>query len=248
MIIFYDLAAKDGIRTWSPNPWKTRYVLNYKKLPYKTVALEYPDLEPEFKKLGIPPSSVNADGSGSYTSPSIIDEDNKVAVTDSYKIAEYLDKTYPATPSVIPPGTEVFQAAFYDQIEEITAPLWPLLLPRVAPKLLNSRSSEYFIRTRSAYFGMPLAHVEPQGELRIEGWKKVEAAFNTISGWMSKGKGPYLMGETVTFSDFVIGGLLEGIKYSFGEESEEWANIMKWNDGKWKAYIGSLEKYSSVEN
>ncbi|KAF5348611.1 hypothetical protein D9756_009572 [Leucocoprinus leucothites] len=248
MITFYDLAAKDGIQTWSPNPWKTRYVLNYKKLPYKTVRLEYPDIESEYKKLGIPPSGINFDGTSLYTSPSIIDEATKTPVTDSYKIAEYLDKAYPNTPPVFPPGTEVFQAAFYDQVNELIGPLWPLLLPRIPRNLLNPPSAEYFTRTRSVLFGMPLSHAEPQGEKKIEAWQRVQVVFEIINGWLSKSSGPYFMGDTVTFSDFVIAALLDGIRICFGEESKEWKNVQTWNDGRWKTFLTSLEKYANVEN
>ncbi|KXN83373.1 hypothetical protein AN958_01510 [Leucoagaricus sp. SymC.cos] len=249
MITFFDLASVNGnsLKTWSPNPWKTRYVLNYKKLSYKTVYLEYPELEPELKKLGIPPSTNPADGTALYTSPSIVDEANKKQITDSYKIAEYLDKAYPDTPQVIPKGTEALQAALYDHLDQLIMPYWPLLLPILPPRCMNPPSAEYFTRTRSAWFGKPLADLEPQGEARTEAWKKVEASFDTINGWLSKSSGPYLMGETVTFSDFVLGGFIQSIKLCFGEESEEWKKVQVWNGGRWKAYLASLEPYAAVE-
>lgn len=193
MITFYDIAAKEGISTVSPNPWKTRYVLNYKKLPYKTVALEYPDIEPQFKKLDIPPSAVKPHGLPLYTSPSIIDEPTKKSITDSYKIAEYLDEMYPETPRVTPKGAEALQAAFYDQFWQLMQPIFPVILPSVL-NILNPVSAEYFDRTRTTWLGKPLKDMA-KGEERIEMWKKAENLFDALNGWLSKGTGPFLWGH-----------------------------------------------------
>ena len=49
--ILYDLPSKDGPACWSPNTWKTRAALNFKRVPYKTEWTTYPDLEPKLKSL-----------------------------------------------------------------------------------------------------------------------------------------------------------------------------------------------------
>ena len=43
-IIFYDIASSAPVRTFAPNPWKTRYALNHKKLPYETKPIDMPDI------------------------------------------------------------------------------------------------------------------------------------------------------------------------------------------------------------
>ncbi|KAI0014877.1 hypothetical protein F4780DRAFT_151175 [Xylariomycetidae sp. FL0641] len=45
-IVLFDLASKPPCRTWSYNPWKARFVINFKGLKYKTEWLQYPDLKP----------------------------------------------------------------------------------------------------------------------------------------------------------------------------------------------------------
>ncbi|XP_006456491.1 hypothetical protein AGABI2DRAFT_195590 [Agaricus bisporus var. bisporus H97] len=248
MITFYDIAVKDPIKTASPNTWKTRFVLNYKKLPYKTVYLEFSDIENEFKKLGIPPSGAAGQPWPPYTCPSIIDHsNNNTPMTESYAIAEYLDKAYPDTPKVFPPGTEALQAAFYARFSQVMYLLHPLISPKV-PECLNSPAKEHFIRSRSELLGMPLADFEPKGEERVEAWKKVQAAFDTFHGWLKQSSGPYFMGETVTFADFVVGGVLYALELVFGESSEEWKDISKWNDGRWAAFKESLEPYANTDN
>jgi hypothetical protein len=49
-IILYDLACTKNI-CFSPTVWKIRLILNYKKILYKTVFLEFPDIEPTLKEL-----------------------------------------------------------------------------------------------------------------------------------------------------------------------------------------------------
>ncbi|KXN83372.1 hypothetical protein AN958_01509, partial [Leucoagaricus sp. SymC.cos] len=225
-----------------------RYALNYKKLPFKTVFIEYCDVETELKKLGIPPSGVRPDKSGPfYTSPSIIDHITNTPVTDSYKIAEYLDKAYPSTPPLIPKGSEAFQAAFYDQFLPLIRPLFPFLLPKI-PTVLNPRSVEYYASTRQAWFGKPLSEMEPKGEARVEAWKKVEAAFDTFHGWLSKSSGPFFMGETISFADFVVAAMLKGFGVCAGFESEEFKQILALNNGRWKKFLDDLEPYASAKN
>ena len=49
-IVLYDLACLKGA-CFSPIVWKIRLMLNYKRIPYKTVFLEFPDIEPALKGL-----------------------------------------------------------------------------------------------------------------------------------------------------------------------------------------------------
>ncbi|KAF9443128.1 hypothetical protein P691DRAFT_779052 [Macrolepiota fuliginosa MF-IS2] len=244
-IILYDIAAKGSIKTWSPNTWKARYMLNYKGLSYKTLALEFPDIEPEYKKLGIPPSAKKADGKLSYTSPAISDGDARI--TESFRIAEYLDKTYPDTPKIIPAGSRPAQTGFYEYFFSHFKSLWPLLLPKVSVNILNPESVEYFERTRSEMFGKPLAELEPQGEARAQSWKEVKEGFDQIGEQLSGRGGPYFLGEDPCFVDFAVASLLQALKHVFGPESEEWKGVEEWDNGKWKKFLASLDKYASIE-
>jgi glutathione S-transferase len=168
-------------------------------------------------------------------------------VTESFDIALYLDKTYPDTPKALPPGTEALQAAFHDQFNKVMGPLWPFLLPKI-PSVLHPGSSEYFSQAREKDFGKPLADIEPKGDERVKAWKQVKAAFDTLYEWLNKTPGIYFMGETVTFADFVVVGTLYTLEVSFGESSQEWKDIMTWNNGEWAALTKSLKKYANTDN
>jgi hypothetical protein len=71
------------------------------------------DIEAVSKEHGFAPTSTKPDGSAFYTFPAIQDPATGEAVTESFKIAQYLDKQYPSRP-VIPSGSEVQQAAFVE--------------------------------------------------------------------------------------------------------------------------------------
>lgn len=225
-----------------------RYVLNSKKLPYKTLHVEYPDLAGISERAGIPPYGTWPDGvTPFYTCPAITDDATGTALPDSYKIAEYLDKQYPDTPKAIPPGTEAFQAAFYAQFSQVVDPIWPFLVPRV-PAILNDISVEYFIRTRTEQFGKPLVELEPVGEARAEAWAKLKANFGEMDMWLSKSPGQFFMGDGPTFADFVVAGLLQSMKVIFGENSEEWKDVVGWHDGRWNNLVINLGQYEGADN
>ena len=69
-----------------------RYVLNIKRIPYKTVWVEYPDIKPLCLKIGASPAESLPDGSPLYTLPVIYDPNTQTPVSDSAAIARYLDK------------------------------------------------------------------------------------------------------------------------------------------------------------
>lgn len=51
-IILYDLACTKSV-SFSPVVWRIRLMLNYKNIPYKTIFLEFPDIEPTLKELWV---------------------------------------------------------------------------------------------------------------------------------------------------------------------------------------------------
>ncbi|KAE9402948.1 hypothetical protein BT96DRAFT_855270 [Gymnopus androsaceus JB14] len=245
MITLYDFDGKAKGVPWNPNVWKTRYSLNYKGLPYKTVLIEYPDVEPTMKKINAPPTAKKADGSPLYTIPAIYDDSTGTAIADSILIAEYLDKTYPSTPRLIPQGTHALQGAFGDFFFSKMMPLLTLTLPDVPLMLLNPRSAEYFEKARSADFGVPtLEAFRVPPEAKDAAWDKVKDALGTLNALMKDGD-TWVMGDAPSFADFVMGGLIGTVKSLYGKESEEWKRIMSWHGGRWQRLMVALEKYSA---
>lgn len=222
-----------------------RYSLNYKGLPYKTVWIEYPDVEPTLKKIGAPPTGRKLDGSPLYTIPTIYDDSTGTAITDSALIAEYLDETYPSTPRVIPPGTHALQGAFRALFSSKAEPLVRLLMPDIPLTLLNPRSIEHFEKYRSEEYGIPTLEALriPSGDIDAQ-WEKVKVAFGSLDELLKKDD-VYVMGNTPSLADFAIGGWLNTAKASYGKESEEWKKIMSWHGGRWERLMTGLDQYSA---
>ncbi|KAL0578009.1 hypothetical protein V5O48_003959 [Marasmius crinis-equi] len=241
VIKFYDIPCQIAGRGWSPNTWKTRYTLNYKGLAFETVWVEYPDIEETCKKIGVPPTGKKLDGSDLYTVPFIDDPSTGAKIADSLLIAKYLDVTYPDTPTIIPPGTSALQAAFSDAFMSKMTPLWQFALPK-STYVLNPRSEEYTRRTRLPLFGMTMEEMYPKGEKKVAEWQRLKAAFGDIDRWLGK-EGVFVMGDTLSFSDFVIAAFILWCRFLFGTNSDEWRDISSWNDRRWEQLLQSLKQY-----
>ena len=224
-----------------------RVVLNYKGIPYRTEWVEYPDIEPHSKSLGIKPTGKKSDGSPLYTLPAIHDPSTGVYIADSIAIAEYLEETYPNTPSVFPNETIGLQKAFSAAFKHSIDAVWPFILP-VTNSRLNPVSEAYFRRSRETSFGKKLEDIVPIGNARTEEWEKLEKGLASVYSYLASTdkKGPYFLGDTISWSDLVLFSFLYWFKLIWGENSEEWKDIASWNGGRWEAHIEALNKYHTV--
>ncbi|KAJ4987959.1 hypothetical protein SVAN01_06534 [Stagonosporopsis vannaccii] len=198
--IFYDLPSKQGT-AWSLNPWKTRLILNYKGIDYRTEWVEFPDVEPKMKSLGLPPNPKDAPGYFTdYSIPAIKYEDGSYQM-DSWPIAHELEKRYPSPALNLDDPVNV---KIRDQISRILGPVFLQLLPTI-PSFLPERSQEYFHRTREAAFGKSLPEVHKEALASAdEGWKKTEEPLKEVADLLRKHDGPFFLGETVSYADFIF--------------------------------------------
>ena len=63
---------------------------------------------------------------------------------------------------------------------------------------------------------------------------------------MTDKKGPYMMGDTISWSDLVLFSFLSLFKTIWGEDSPEWKDIASWNNGRWEAHFDALKEYNTV--
>ncbi|KAH6893673.1 hypothetical protein BKA70DRAFT_1119011 [Coprinopsis sp. MPI-PUGE-AT-0042] len=236
MITLYDLASTRG-DACSPNTWKTRLCLTYKGLKHRTHWLEFPEIEATCKELGIPPTSTLPDGQPYYTVPAIVDipdDDSKP------RIAKYLDAAYPETPRIIPEGQEAeeFQAKFTTHFRDIAfVPLAPVFVIH-ALEWLNPPSKDYIMYDKAKEYGLQtMLDVRPTSKEQEEQiWEKCREGWNTIAReYYAKTdeKSPWLLGDKISFGDFVVVGALTCFNRFFGEDSEEWKKVREWDNGRW---------------
>ncbi|KAI0766382.1 hypothetical protein BD413DRAFT_636143 [Trametes elegans] len=251
-IVFYDIPGETtDIKAWSPNTWKTRYSLNVKGIPYKTVWVEYPDIESVLRKIGAAPSAKNDDGSPLYTLPAILDPNTGTALTESAAIARYLDRTYPDAPRLLPAETDALHAAFNVGFRSVLLDdLCPITIPATAD-ILPPRSAAYFRATREVAFGAKLTELAPAGsEKRAKHWAGVKGAFDQYAKWLEadgSDKLFFLGTDRVAYADITIAAFLMWIRTVLGAESEEWKDVLTWNGGRWAKFAEAFEKYGSVD-
>ncbi|KAF4604174.1 hypothetical protein EYR40_001357 [Pleurotus pulmonarius] len=241
-IIFYDIPSTLEPQAWSHNTWRVRtssYALNIKGIPYQTVWIEYPDIEALCKKIGAAPTNKEAP---LYTLPVIQDTSTGAVISDGPLIVEYLDKQYPDTLTLFPPGTIALQAGFTAAHGSAISPVRQFVIPKVNSRL-NPRSEEYFRRTRERAFGKKMEDITPVGEARVVEWAKYRDGLGKVDSWFKKSTGRFLMGESITFADVSVVSSLTWLKVIFGEDSPEWKDIASWHDGRWAGLVYAFEKY-----
>ena len=122
--------------------------MKFKGLPFKTVWLEYPQIEPTLRDLGVTPTlfKFEEEQKTIYTVPVIIDSfhltpnGDPTVVSDSWAIAEYLDEIYPNPIMLFPQGTKALQSQFLeDFMKDVFSTLLPALVPTF-PDFLNDES------------------------------------------------------------------------------------------------------------
>jgi glutathione S-transferase len=89
--------------------------------------------------------------------------------------------------------------------------------PRVPAKILNPASIEYFERTRSAYFGLPLAEVLRSDKAGENAWAAAEPGLQALKALLTEdSSGPYIYGDRVSYGDLVLAA-----NYAFKEALHE---------------------------
>ncbi|KAF5317736.1 hypothetical protein D9619_012629 [Psilocybe cf. subviscida] len=169
-------------------------------------------------------------------------------MADSVPIVEYLEKQYPDTPTVFPNDTFRLQLFFDDSLNNHLEPIWPFIVPGVF-YILNPASQEFYRRTSEKSYKKILEEIEPKGEEAVDAWTKSKAAFSKIAERYTKrrAQGPFLMGNTVSWADFVLGGELIWHRCGLGEDSAKWQEIRTWDGGFWGEFVDAMKKYEEVK-
>ncbi|QDS72629.1 hypothetical protein FKW77_002275 [Venturia effusa] len=207
-VTLYDLPSKDPCRSWSLNPWKTRLLLNYKEIDYDTEWVEYPDIAPKFKAFGLEP---NIDGDTAYTIPTVrvVNGKTETFIMDSRKIATALEAMFP-TPALHLDSE--YLPEMYNLVAEAQKHTRPFWMPSVPADVLNPVSAEYFYSTRLKIVGKSLR--EFAEEATPEQFEKSIPQFEKIATLLKTNGGPFVMGDAVSYADFVFVSFLQFLRRS----------------------------------
>lgn len=218
-----------------------RYCLNYKGLEFKTNWIEYPEIEGIAKGLGVKPTGVKSNGDPEYTLPMLVDDSTGVALAESVEIAEYLDKTFPDTPRLIPEGSHALQAAFRDAFYPKLGAYVPFLVPTAV--MVCNPPGEVYLRTKfEKKLGMKVEDFYPKDEARVVAWNKWKAEVGSVAAWFRK-EDVWVMGDTPSFADFILAAFILSAKTLFGADSKEYKEILEIDGGRWGRLAKNVEKY-----
>ncbi|KAJ7123482.1 hypothetical protein C8R44DRAFT_620520 [Mycena epipterygia] len=251
IITLYDSPGTRS-QTWVPNIWRIRFILNYKRLRYRTVWVEFPDVENTLRSIGAPPSSVRADGRPVYTLPVIIDPTRNPQapqiLSNTNNIAEYLEACYPARP-VFPEGSRALQTLFVHYIQEVFAkPLLPIMVP-ITHGRLPERTQSHFHGASRAGTPMPSSsHPLPPGPQREHAWQLVKEQFDFLALILDKnvgdGDGVVAQGHHVSYADFALCSVLLWIEQMAPHDG--WSRVREWNGGRWARLRQKCQDYMDV--
>lgn len=154
---------------------------------------------------GIPPNA--PDDFADYTVPMLKFADGSYMM-DSLPIVQRLETLYPE-PS-LPMNLDLLKRMGSTQAKAL-GPLSAVIIPRVRRNVLCEPSEAWFKQDRERRFGMP----EEQYEREHGGegaWKSAKDGQQLLASFLKEQKqdeGPFILGSTVCYVDFVLVGRLE---------------------------------------
>lgn len=269
VITLYDIAQRPPVEEscCAPNPWKSRFALNFKGVPYSTSWVRLPDVSKVRQKLGEPAGRKFADGTDFYTLPIIRDPATGSTVGDSFDIAVYLQRTYPDK------GGDLFPAQKLDYTFSLDAELLIPLSKRGKGEFedyarFNSNVDAAFTtHTLLMCQGMPLdpatadevkaefvrrAGVNSWDDFSVTGEarEKAKESFRHALGDLAKlflrdSNGPFLLGQQVSYADFIVGAWLRMAQRSL--PATEWEEVKGWHEGVFGRLHDALDVYAEVK-
>ncbi|KAI6133672.1 hypothetical protein EV401DRAFT_1912660 [Pisolithus croceorrhizus] len=178
------------------------------------------------------------DGRDAYTLPVLNDPNTGALITDSWEIAEYLEKTYPKKP-IFSNKSKGLIRAFDAVLINLLRPVSKFPILR-ASEILSERSAEYYITAREEGLKEKLSEFSPEGPKREEHWVNLEQIFSTSREWYDKEEGKWLMGDTFSYADIITAAGLFWLKSVL--HGDEWEKIAGWHDGRWARLLADVEK------
>jgi len=243
-IVLYDLRIKRPGVPISLNTWKARYTLNVKGLEHKTTWLYITAVPDEAVKLGVPKT-----GDGIYTVPMIFDPAAGRATTDSLAIAEYLDKQYPDTPTLLPAHSREAQITFLNTtVRNIIFGILPITLESIFD-LVEDRDKEYFRTSREKRFGKKLEEITPKGEALTAQLKKIEEGFDEAARAITERSGEaalFFGGQSPVFADIALVSVFKFVKVLGGDEHIVIKLVFSINGGRWARFAEAFSKWDVV--
>ena len=131
--------------------------------------------------------------------------DGEQWVSDSWAIAEYLDRQYPERPSLLGDASLKATTRFINQwvADSVHPALARVILPDVHA-VLDEADKDYFKRTREAAFGVSLEALAGQRETSLQVFREVLKPLRSTLALQD-----YLAGEAPAYADHIVFGAFQ---------------------------------------
>lgn len=183
-LVLYDLAGRDPAVRFSPYCWRIKLALAHKGLAHEARPWRFTD------KASIAQA-------GSKTTP-VIDHDGHW-LGESWKIAVYLDATFPARPLMASEAERRLTRAFSTWVDHSVLPSFARQIVSDIPPVLDAADVSYFRESREARFGRPLHEVTADRDQTLSQLRQMLAPPR-----MAVENGGFLAGNAAGYADYVL--------------------------------------------
>ena len=197
MIILYELGAASGAR-YSSFSWRTRMALKHKGLAFETQPVRISDK-----------AAIAFSGQGKVP----IIRDGETVVSDSWKIAEYLETTYPNAPSLFGGPAGLALSRFVNAVadRQLMAALAPLCALSV-PQLLDAGDAAHIRAGFEKGFGKTLEELHAGREGSTKAFRRALDPFRATLRAQ-----PFVCGATPGYADYIMMSPLQWARIVFPE-------------------------------
>ncbi|KAG8406807.1 hypothetical protein J3459_014041 [Metarhizium acridum] len=269
-IVLYDIAHRPPVAETccSPNPWKARFALNFKGVPYSTSWVRMPDIAKVRRELGLAAGRKFADGTDFYTLPVMQDAAAGATVGDSFDIAVYLQRTYPDSgdghllpaqnldytfnQSVVfpvplserPDGGFAEYARFNTNVDAAFTTHVPLMVDGLPldPATADETKAEFVRRAGVGSWDDFTLSGEARGRL-TESFRGMLGDLAKL--FLENTDGPFLLGQRASYADFIVGAWLRMAQATLPKP--EWEDVRRWHGGVFGRLHDALEAYAQVK-
>lgn len=191
-IRLYDLAAADPNLRFSPYCWRIKMALAHKGLSWEEVPFHFAE------KDQLPQPNAG-------TVPVLVEGDT--VVSDSWAIAEYLDRRFPGKPLFACAESKSTALLVKLWMERTVHPFIPRMGVVDFMSALHEKDKAYFRKTREKRFGTSLEQHMNNPQQAREGFV---AALEPLRAMLKQQ--PYVAGAQPAFADYIVFGHLQWMR------------------------------------
>lgn len=191
-IQLYDLATADPGLRFSPYCWRVKMALAHKGLVWQEIPWHFTEKD----RLPNPNAG---------TVPVLVDDGE--TVSDSWKIAEYLDERYPQNPlfDSAQARSEALLIKFW--IERTIHPFISRMGVGDFLSTLHEKDKAYFRQSREKRIGMPIEQFMQDRDQTREGFR---TALEPLRAMLVEQ--PYVAGNNPGYADYIVFGILQWMR------------------------------------